>query len=117
SRTGAVLEKGAGGAFKDFPFEWNKRSEVDPVLRKFRSIAHHGLIDPSLLRDRLQAKKKRVAGHARQALVRRVSITRRSKRQHLPHALAAGYQKIDKSIGRTAQVANSIIPGKRCRMK
>ena len=59
-------------------------AKIDQVFREFRSIVQNCFSYPSFFHDHLQAKKKGVSAHARQALVRGVSVAWRSEGEDLP---------------------------------
>jgi hypothetical protein len=78
----------------------NHRLELDGVSRERRLIARH--------RDH-----QRVPGERGEALVRRVTVACRAKRQHLPDGDAGGGEKIEKAHCVTAELPDSVRAGKR----
>jgi len=110
ARICVVMEKCFGGGFEDLPFERYERSKIYKISRKFRSIVQNRFCNPSLCRDRLEAKEKGVSAHARQTLIRGVSVAGRSEGEDLPQALAGSRQEIDKPVGRVPKVTNSVAP-------
>ena len=73
--------------------------------------------EKTLVQQAVGTDQERVAGKRGEALIRRVAITGRTKRQHLPQPLLAHGEQIDELEGGGTQVANSIAARKRGRMK
>lgn len=68
------------------------------------------VIQPALLLQVGQVNQQRVAGKGRTAHVGRIAQTDTTQRQHLPEALPAGHQPVDKMVGRWPKVAAAVRP-------
>ena len=66
----------------------------------------------SLLDQGLQIDKIRISGEGREALIRRIAVSRRSHRQHLPVALPSLCKELHKRIGFLPQRSGTIAPRK-----
>ena len=73
--------------------------------------------EKTLVYETVGTDEERVAGKRGEALIRRVAIAGRTKRQHLPQPLLARGEEIDELEGGRTQVANSIATRQRGRMK
>ncbi len=74
-------------------------------------------LEPAVLHQALRADEQRIAGHRREALVRRVSVTRRTERQYLPHALTGLLEEVEKPMRLDAEIADAVAPGQRRRVQ
>ena len=82
--------------------------EVDGVCRPRQGVPYVGDGEQTIFDEAIEANQQRIAGKGGEALIRRVSITGRPKRQHLPHPLLARGEQIDEVERRGTEVTNAI---------
>src|SRR5713101_218356 len=63
-------------------------------------------VNPAAISEPLQADQQRISSKGRSGGIRRVPVTERTERQHLPQALPRGGKKIRERICRRTKVAN-----------
>src|ERR1700721_980643 len=77
----------------------------------FRKLRHIGKVrrrQKPLLAKRFQIDEQRVSGKSREALIRRVAISRGIQRQHLPDFLPCSGQEFDELMSRISQIADAV---------
>lgn len=94
--TGARTEKTSCGTYEELTFKWDQRSEIDSVPREVVQRFQFAGSQPAVGNDILEVDEERIAGVRRGGLVRRILITGRSDRKHLPIVLAGVCQGAQK---------------------
>src|SRR5260370_12497554 len=72
---------------------------------------------PAAIREPLRDEQQRISSKGRSGGIRRVPVTERTERQHLPQALPRGGKKIRERICRRTKVANPAARRQRSGMK
>ena len=106
----AAFKKSSSGDRKEFLSVFIQRAVIHALfIRAEEKLSALFICKKSFLHERFRINKVRVAGEGRQRLIRRISKTGRSKRQHLPEALSGFREKIHKFISFARKTADPVL--------
>jgi len=88
-----------GGAVEQGQFPRDDAAVIDFFGRENGPVGKILAFQQAILHEQRRADQVRITGKGRKALIRRVSVTRGTKGQHLPEATLGTGQKIDPSVG------------------
>src|SRR6185503_2644184 len=113
SRTLKVVE----GLREQCLFVVDHRAEIDARWLGPRNIGEVIIRQQAIFQELRRTDQKRITCERGEALIRRVTVSGGSERQHLPQALCAGREKVDKSKRFVAEVPDAEWTRQRCRMQ
>ena len=82
-----------------------KATEVTPTVEIDPFVIE--ILEQALIAQALKADQQRVAGKGRETLVWGIAVSGRIQRQHLPHLLSGGDEKVREFVGAGAEISDA----------
>src|SRR5258708_36749190 len=100
--------KGGPGFFKQLVFECDNRVVINSVFPEPTPLVTIASAQESFVDEAVWADEQSVAGERRQALVRRIAVTRRTEGKRLPPALARCLEAVHHRKCGRPHIANTV---------